>query len=170
MSPPHHGKGLNRGARVSVLTTIGVALIGATATIVAAAISNGSGAGAPRQPPAAVAPQHPAPSMPAPDCSTCSAGGKTFTERAGRGSTKPTYRDPRSFKGQGRSVPAGQQIQVVCRFHDPDAPLSVQPGWWYLIANPPWRRQYYTVANSYLNGDPPQGPGLTTVDNGVPVC
>ncbi|MGH8349213.1 MAG: hypothetical protein ACRES5_22045, partial [Pseudomonas sp.] len=64
----------------------------------------------------------------------------------------------------------GQQVEVVCRFHDPNAPASVQPGWWYLIASSPWNRQYYTVANSYLNGDPPEGPYLTSVDNGVPVC
>lgn len=43
-------------------------------------------------------------------------------------------------------------------------------GWWYLIASSPWNRQYYTVANSYLNGDPLEGPHITTVDNGVPEC
>jgi hypothetical protein len=59
---------------------------------------------------------------------------------------------------------------VICRFLDPNAPVSVKPGWWYLIDSPPWNRQYYTVANSYLNGDPPQGPYINTVDKGVPEC
>jgi hypothetical protein len=108
--------------------------------------------------------------MPTPDCPTCISGGQTFTEHAAGDSLKPTFRDPRAFKDQGPPVQPGQQVEVVCRFHDPQAPLSVQPGWWYLIASPPWNRHYYTVANSYLNGDPPQGPPATDVDNGVPVC
>lgn len=108
--------------------------------------------------------------MPVPDCPTCFSGGRTFTERAAHDNGKPTYRDPRFFKGPGPPVTPGQQIEVVCRFHDPDAEPSIQPGWWYLIASTPWNRHYYTAANSYLNGDPPQGPAVTSVDNGVPVC
>lgn len=64
----------------------------------------------------------------------------------------------------------GQQVEVVCRFFDPNAPASVQPGWWYLVDSPPWERQYYTPASSYLNGDPPEGPYITNVDGRVPVC
>lgn len=75
-----------------------------------------------------------------------------------------------AFKGRGSRVDPLQPVQVVCRFYDPDAPASVQTGWWYLLAGPPWNRQYYSPANSYLNGDPPGGPYLTSTDNAVPVC
>jgi hypothetical protein len=62
-------------------------------------------------------------------------------------------------------------VEVVCRFFQPNADDSVKhDGWWYLISSPPWNRRYYTIANSYLNGDPPEGPYINTVDNGVPVC
>ncbi|MBW4715574.1 hypothetical protein [Saccharothrix obliqua] len=106
--------------------------------------------------------------MPLPTCATCTSN-VTFPEYVGRGAAK-TFRDPRAFRGAGPDVPAGQRVDVVCRFHQPDAPPSVQPGWWYLIASSPWNRQYYSPANSYLNGDSPDGPYLTNVDSAVPVC
>jgi hypothetical protein len=153
----------------SLRTALIVALIGAAATVLAtvlgvvatAWINNGSNNTVQSEAPGG---------MPPPDCPTCITGGKTFTQQAGMGNSKPTFLDPRAFMGRGDPVPPGQRIEVVCRFNDPNAPSSVQPGWWYLIASPPWNRRYYTVANSYLNGDPPQGPHLADVDNGVPVC
>jgi hypothetical protein len=165
------GDGPSTAARITLLSAIIAALIGGTATVLAALISNGS-SGTPFTLPPATAPTQPeAPGeMPLPTCPTCIAGGKIFTQQASGTSPKPTFRDPRAFKGQGPAVQPGQQVEVVCRFHDPNAPSSVQPGWWYLIASPPWNRQYYTVANSYRNGDPPEGPFLTSVDNSVPVC
>lgn len=158
--------------KTSQRTALIVALIGATATVVAAvtaALISSSPGSTPYTPPPVVATPQPL-EMPLPDCPTCFVGGKTFTQQAGMGNPKPTYRDPLAFRGRGASVQPGQRVEVVCRFNDRNAPPSVQPGWWYLIASPPWNRQYYTVANSYLNGDPPEGPYLTNVDNGVPVC
>jgi hypothetical protein len=108
--------------------------------------------------------------MPMPNCPTCFFGGKIFTEQAGGPAAKPTFRDPRAFAGQGQAVLPGQRVEMVCRFYQPNAPLTVKPGWWYLIASSPWNRRYYTVANSYLNGDPPEGPHITKADNGVPEC
>lgn len=108
--------------------------------------------------------------MSPPTCTTCVLGGKTFAQQANANSPKPTYRNPLALTGVGPKVQASQKIEVVCRFYDPNAQPSVQPGWWYLIASSPWNRQYYTVANSYLNGDPPEGPAVTTVDLEVPVC
>lgn len=97
-------------------------------------------------------------------------GLKTFDEQASESFPKPTFRDPRTFSGQGPPVQPGQHVKVVCRFYVPDGPLSTLPGWWYLIDSSPWNRHYYTVANSYINGDPPEGPYITLVDSGVPVC
>lgn len=86
------------------------------------------------------------------------------------GGQRPTFRDPRMLKGQGPSIQPGQQVEVVCRFHVPNGSPSTQPGWWYLIASSPWNQEYYTVANSYLNGDAPEGPHITEVDSSVPIC
>lgn len=110
------------------------------------------------------------PVMPTPTCSTCTAG-KTFPEQVSPSSVGArAFRNPLAFGGEGQRVPTGHRLRVVCRFQQPDAPASIQPGWWYLIASPPWNRQYYSPANSYLNGDPPQGPYRTFVNKGIPVC
>lgn len=158
--------GQHVAAKIGLLTALLVALIGATATIVAALISTEPSPDSPSPAPA----HQVSTEMPRPTCPTCYTGGLTFTQQANFGTPKRTFQDPRAFRGIGPEVQPGQEIEVVCRFHDPNAPLSVQPGWWYLIASPPWNRQYYTVANSYLNGDPPEDPSRTPVDNGVPVC
>lgn len=157
-----------RVAKIGLVGALLAAVIGATATVVSTLIHN-EPSRTPSTPPADTAAGRPV-EMPLPDCPTCFEGGQTFTQQANTGNSKPTFRDPRAFKGMGVPVQPGQQVEVVCRFRDPNAPPSVQPGWWYLIATPPWNRQYYTVANSYLNGDPPEGPHLTDVDNGVPIC
>jgi len=108
--------------------------------------------------------------MPLPTCFTCTTG-KTFPEQVSPTSIGArTFRNPLAFGGEGKRVTARQHVQVVCRFQQLDAPASVQPGWWYLIASPPWNRQYYSPANSYLNGDPLKGPYLTNVNSGIPVC
>jgi hypothetical protein len=119
------------------------------------------------------APSHPEDSgdMPVPNCPTCYLGGKTFTEVASGDGSHPTFRNPLLFGGPGPAVQPGKTVEVACRFFQPNAPPSVKhDGWWYLIASQPWNRHYYTVANSYLNGDPPEGPYITNVDNGVPEC
>jgi hypothetical protein len=155
-------------AKIGLISAVVVALISGAAAVVVALITKGTGSSPASSPPVTAMPEPG--DMPRPTCATCFTGGKTFTEQAGSGTSKPTFRDPRYFKGPGPSVQPGQRIEVVCRFLDPNAPPSVKPGWWYLIATAPWNRNYYTVANSYLNGDPPDGPFITDVDNGVPVC
>ena len=108
--------------------------------------------------------------MPLPTCLTCTTG-QTFPEQVHKEKTgATTFRDPRSFSSPGKRVKPLERVKVVYRFYDPDAPPSVQPGWWYLLASPPWNRQYYSPANSYLNGDPVKGPAITGVNSGIPVC
>lgn len=168
------GDGPSAAARIGLLTAkIGLltALIGAAATVLIPLItSNGSSSAPVTTPPVTAAQPEPPGQMPPPRCPTCVLGGKTFSEQASEGTSKPTFRNPRAFSGRGQSVQPGQRVEVVCWFLDPNAPESVRPGYWYLIASSPWNRQYYTVANSYLNGDPPEGPPVTPVDNGVPEC
>ncbi|MGH3874905.1 MAG: hypothetical protein ACRDSR_25955 [Pseudonocardiaceae bacterium] len=124
----------------------------------------------PIPPPPVVTP--PEAGMPQPTCDTCVPGGQTFTQQVHTSNPAGTnaFRDPRGFGGQGRRVLPSQQIEVVCRFFDPNAPITVQPGWWYLVDSPPWNREYCTPANSYLNGDPAEVPYKTDVDERVPVC
>jgi hypothetical protein len=160
-----------RTAWITATATVLAAVVGVVLTAVINKLDDGS-SNTPSTPSQESAPlqSEALDEMPLPTCLTCISGGRTFIQQAGAGNLKPTFQDPRAFKGKGPPVPPGQQVEVVCRFYDPHAPASVQPGWWYLIASPPWNRRYYTVANSYLNGDPAEGPHLTQVDSGVPEC
>lgn len=150
-------------ARISLVSAVLVAVIGAMGTIAVALINKQSDSA-----PTTVGTATAAISMPLPTCTTCTTG-RTFPEQAGAGGAA-VFRNPLAFGGRGQRLAALQPVNVVCRFFQPDAPSSVAPGWWYLISSPPWNRQYYAPANSFLNGDQPQGPYLTNVDSGVPVC
>jgi hypothetical protein len=105
-------------------------------------------------------------------CPTCAPGGKTFTEQVHTNNSAGTnaFKNPLGPSGSGPRVRPGQQIEVVCRFLDPNAAPSVQPGWWYLVDSSPWNREYFTPANSYLNGGLPEGPYTKKIDERVPVC
>jgi hypothetical protein len=175
---PNHGNvrtgsddGASSTATIGLIATLLAALIAATATVAVALINH-----EPNHTPADLSPpvvaMPGAANMPQPTCPTCTPGGKTFTEQVHTSNPAgtTTFHDPRGFRGEGPRVLLGQRVEVVCRFLDPNAPASVQPGWWYLVDSPPWNRQYYTPANTYLNGDPPEGPHGTAVDGRVPVC
>lgn len=48
---------------------------------------------------------------------------------------------------------------------------SVNPdGYWYRISSSPWNNSYYAAANTFLNGDPPNGPYSHNTDFAVPDC
>jgi hypothetical protein len=72
--------------------------------------------------------------------------------------------------GEGRSIAAGEAVQVACKVYDPTMKSTVPDGYWYLIASKPWRDRYYAPANTFLNGDPPKGPYSHNVDRSVPTC
>jgi hypothetical protein len=63
-------------------------------------------------------------------------------------------------------------IQVTCKVLPPSTIASAYPDeYWYLIASPPWNNQYYTVANTFWNGDVPGNPPYThNEDPNVPDC
>lgn len=112
-----------------------------------------------------------APPLPTPTCEGCKSG-KTYQEQAAHGGAR-TYRDPRALLGEGERVPSLQKIDVLCKLYSP-VPGSPSVGkYWYLVVSPPWNGRYYTVANSYLNGDSPdphEGTHDTVVDLRVPDC
>jgi hypothetical protein len=43
-------------------------------------------------------------------------------------------------------------------------------GYWYRIASPPWNDRYYAPANTFMNGDPWNGPYTHNTDLKVPNC
>lgn len=109
--------------------------------------------------------------LPTPTCEGCKSG-KTYQEQA-RGEGARTFRDPRTLLGEGERVPSLQKIDVLCKLDSP-VPSSPSVGrYWYLVVSTPWNEGYYTVANSYLNGDSPdphQGTHNAVVDLRVPDC
>jgi hypothetical protein len=168
---PESGGDTSKAAKIGLVSAVIVALITAVTTIVVAFIGKGGGTPEPAGVAAVTASPAGVPvpaAMPAPTCATCVAGG-TFPEQAGTDGAE-TFRNPLMWAGHGQRVAGLQPVRVICRFYQPDASQTVFPGWWYLLATAPWNGQYYSPANSYLNGDPPQGPGVTYFDSGVPGC
>lgn len=95
--------------------------------------------------------------------------GKTFTETVHTPLGARTYNKPHNLTGEWQRIPNGTNVQVSCEIAAPTVP-SVGL-YWYRIATPPWNNQYYSPANSFLNGDPPDGTAPThTVDPTIPQC
>lgn len=111
------------------------------------------------------------PPLPTPTCAGCKAG-TTYQEQVGHDDAR-TFQDPRALLGEGERVPALQTVDVLCKLYSP-VPGSPSVGkYWYLVVSPPWNGRYFTVANSYLNGDSPdphQGTHGAVVDLRVPDC
>jgi hypothetical protein len=81
-----------------------------------------------------------------------------------------TFTNYDNASGMGPQIAAGETVQVSCRVYDPTI-VSVNPdGYWYRIASAPWNNAYYSPANTFLNGDPPDGPYFNNTDFAVPVC
>lgn len=97
--------------------------------------------------------------------------GKTYTETVSSGSGARTFTDPYSMDESGPTIPFLQPAQVPCKVYSPVAPSIGPLGYWYRIASPPWNNHYYAPANSFANGDPPQGPYTgKDIDPAVPDC
>ena len=81
-----------------------------------------------------------------------------------------TFTSPHNASGVGTKITPGQYVQVSCKLYDP-AITSVNPdGYWYRIASSPWNNQYYAAANTFMNGDPWNGPFTHNTDYNVPDC
>jgi hypothetical protein len=81
-----------------------------------------------------------------------------------------SFSNPHSASGGGPTVAAGEYVHVSCRLYDP-AISSVNPdGYWYRIADSPWNNVYYAPANTFMNGDPWNGPYTHNTDFNVPTC
>ena len=106
-----------------------------------------------------------------PDCdgTSGSAGGSGIAEQEGHHGVN-TFTDYDNASGEGTPIAAAQWVDVTCKVYDPTI-ASVNPdGYWYEIASSPWNNQYYSPANTFMNGDPWNGPYTHNTDFNVPDC
>lgn len=103
---------------------------------------------------------------PSPSPGVAVPGGR-FPETVNTPAGARTYSDPYNLIGEGPRITNGVTVEVACVLTAPSAP-SVGD-FWYLIVDEPWGGRFYSPANAFLNGDPPEG-GTTVVDPAVPAC
>jgi hypothetical protein len=95
---------------------------------------------------------------------------RTFVEIVWPHSHANAFRDCDGPTGPGQIIEPNQVVRVFCRVHDVSIP-SVKPGgYWYRIASSPWNGNYWSPANTFLNGDPKFGPYHHPTDLKVPTC
>jgi hypothetical protein len=95
---------------------------------------------------------------------------KLYRERETPHHPVNTFRNHRRVTGRGKPIAAGQTVLVSCKVYDPSIPSVKPDGYWYRIASRPWRNRYYAPANTFLNGDPPNGPYKHNTDRRVRNC
>jgi hypothetical protein len=97
--------------------------------------------------------------------------GKTYTETVSSGTGARTFTDPYSVDESGPNIPFLKPVQVPCKIYSPVMSSIGPQAYWYRIASPPWNNHYYAPADSFANGDPPQGPYTgKDIDPAVPDC
>lgn len=94
---------------------------------------------------------------------------KTYSEQEGHYGAN-TFTDPYNASGMGSKISPGAWVQVVCKVYAPQIQSANPDGYWYLIASSPWNSAYYAVANTFMNGDPWNGPYTHNTDFNVPNC
>jgi hypothetical protein len=97
------------------------------------------------------------------------AGETTFSEQEGHNGVH-TFTDYNNASGLGPDISAGQTVQVSCKVLDGTIASSNPDGYWYRIASSPWSDGYYAPANTFMNGDPWNGPYTHNTDFAVPDC
>lgn len=97
-------------------------------------------------------------------------GSPTLRERETVRHAVNTFADFHTLAGEGEPIRAGQYVRVSCKVKDPSIPSVSPEGYWYRIASAPWNNQYFAPANTFLNGDQPQGPYRHDTDFKVANC
>ena len=94
---------------------------------------------------------------------------QTWPEQEGHHGVN-TFTDYHNASGEGTPIAPAAWVDVSCKVYDPTI-ASVNPdGYWYRIASSPWDDQYYAPANTFMNGDPWNGPFTHNTDFAVPDC
>jgi len=109
------------------------------------------------------------PTSPLPGPTVTPAPPKTYSEQEGHYGAN-TFTNPYNASGMGLKIPAGAWVQVVCKVYAPQIQSANPDGYWYRIASSPWNSVYYAVANTFMNGDPWNGPYTHNTDFNVPDC
>ncbi|MFD4912946.1 hypothetical protein ACFWNR_06945 [Streptomyces virginiae] len=92
------------------------------------------------------------------------------SEVQGNRSGAGTFADHHDASGPGPRIDHLARVEAACKVYDPTIESASPGGYWYLIASPPWNGRYYAVANTFLNGDPAEGPYHHHFDPAVPDC
>lgn len=95
--------------------------------------------------------------------------GSTVQEIEG-GLGASTFASYATVAGVGPAVPPRASVAVSCKVYDPSIGSVSPDGYWYQIASSPWNGAYYAAANTFLNGDPANGPYSHNTDFAVPDC
>jgi hypothetical protein len=98
--------------------------------------------------------------------------GTLYGEQGDNKNGSITVTDPHHPYVTGVTIDYMEQIKVSCKVYAvPPGWDSVYPdGYWYRIASAPWNNKYYAIANTFLNGDNPNGPTEHNTDPTVPTC
>jgi hypothetical protein len=94
----------------------------------------------------------------------------TVSEIQGNRRGADTFADYRDASGPGPHLDGFTRVDIACKVYAPTIETANPGGYWYLIASPPWGGRYYAVANTFLNGDPAEGPYTHDYDPAVPDC
>ena len=81
-----------------------------------------------------------------------------------------TFSNYSNASGEGPSIAPGDYVHVACKVYSPNIASANPDGYWYLIADSPWSGVYYAPANTFMNGDPWNGPYAHNTDFSVPDC
>jgi transcriptional regulator with XRE-family HTH domain len=94
---------------------------------------------------------------------------RTYTEEEYNKSGAATFRFLNA-SGPGQPLEFREFVQVSCKVYAPTLVSTKPDGYWYRITSFPWDNNYYAVANTFLNGDPTNGPYTHNTDWKVPNC
>jgi hypothetical protein len=107
---------------------------------------------------------------PAPTTPPAPAPSTTYAEQASVHHPVHTFQNYHNASGQGPDIATSQWVQVSCKILDGTIASTNPDGYWYRIATSPWNNAYYAPANTFMNGDPPNGPYTHNTDFSVPDC
>ncbi len=119
--------------------------------------------------PSTPAPTAPAPTTPGP-AGPSTPPPPTWREQETPNHPVNTFRNYHNASGLGPAIPSGAWVDVYCKVYDPTIGSVNPDGYWYRIASPPWNGEYYSPANTFMNGDPYGGPYTHNTDFAVPNC
>lgn len=82
----------------------------------------------------------------------------------------PTFLRYHNASGPGRRVKYLEAVRVSCKVRDATIKSVLPGGYWYRLQSAPWNNLYYAAANTFLNGDPVDGPYSHPTDLDVRDC